>query len=120
LRSDGSPERDFLYVEDAAAAYLAIADGLDRDEVRGQAFNAGGGRAHPVGEVVEMIIRFAGTDVQPDIRGTGNPEGEIDRQYVDLTKLRDVCGWEPSVGLEQGLERTIEWYREHPDVRPAA
>ena len=45
LRSDGSPERDFLYVEDAAAAYLAIADDLDRDEVRGEAFNAGGGQA---------------------------------------------------------------------------
>ena len=45
LRSDGSPERDFLYVEDAASrAYLAIADELDRDEVRGEAFNAGGGR----------------------------------------------------------------------------
>ncbi len=41
LRSDGSPERDFLYVEDAAAAYLAIADELDREEVRGEAFNAG-------------------------------------------------------------------------------
>ena len=44
LRSDGSPERDFLYVEDAARAYLAIGDALGRDEVRGQAFNAGGGR----------------------------------------------------------------------------
>ncbi len=48
LRSDGSPERDFLYVEDAASAYLAIADGLDRDDVRGEAFNAGGGRSYPV------------------------------------------------------------------------
>ncbi len=47
LRSDGSPERDFLYVEDAAAAYLAIADALDRDDVRGEAFNAGGGRVAP-------------------------------------------------------------------------
>ena len=46
LRSDGSPERDFLYVEDAASAYLAIADDLDRDEIRGEAFNAGGGRPH--------------------------------------------------------------------------
>ena len=49
LRSDGSPERDFLYVEDAASAYLAIADGLDRDDVRGEAFNAGGGSVLPGG-----------------------------------------------------------------------
>jgi CDP-glucose 4,6-dehydratase len=116
LRSDGSPERDFLYVEDATAAYLAIADGLDRDEVRGEAFNAGGGEPHAVGEVVELIARLAGTGVEPEIRGTGNPEGEIDRQYVDPTKLRDLLGWAPQVELEEGLQRTIDWYREHSEA----
>ncbi len=118
LRSDGSPQRDFLFVEDAARAYLAIADALDRDEVRGEAFNAGEGRPHSVREVVTTISRLAGTGVEPDVRGEGNPEGEIDRQYVDSTKLRETCGWEPSVDLEEGLRRTIEWYREHPEVRP--
>jgi CDP-glucose 4,6-dehydratase len=117
LRSDGSPERDFLYVEDAARAYLAIDAALDRDDVRGQAFNAGAGSPHPVREVVELIARLAGTGVKPDIRGTGNPDGEIDRQYVDPAKIRDVVGWEPEVDLEQGLGRTIDWYREHPDAR---
>ncbi|MEJ7875262.1 MAG: GDP-mannose 4,6-dehydratase [Solirubrobacterales bacterium] len=115
LRSDGSPERDFLYVEDAAAAYLAIADGLERDDVRGEAFNAGGGRSYPVLEVIKLIARLAGTGVEPDVRGTGNPEGEIDRQYVDPSKLRETLGWEPRVGLEEGLGRTIDWYREHPE-----
>lgn len=115
LRSDGSPERDFLYVEDAAAAYLAISEALDRDDVRGEAFNAGGGRSYPVGEVVALIARLSGTGVEPDIRGTGNPEGEIDRQYVDPTKLRETLGWEPAVGLEDGLRRTLDWYSEHPE-----
>jgi len=119
LRSDGSPERDFLHVEDAAAAYLAIADALDRDDVRGEAFNAGGGRPHSVGEVVETIARLSGTGVDPDVRGTGNPDGEIDRQYVDPTKLRETCGWAPAVELEDGLGRTIEWYRQHAEARPA-
>ncbi len=118
LRSDGSPERDFLYVEDAAAAYLAIADALDREEVRGEAFNAGGGRPHRIGEVVAMIAELAGTGVEPDVRGIGNPEGEIDRQYVDGTKLRERCGWEPAFELEQGLELTLDWYRAHPAARP--
>jgi CDP-glucose 4,6-dehydratase len=120
LRSDGSPERDFLYVEDAAAAYLAIADNLDRDDVRGEAFNAGGGSAHSVGEVVALIARLAGTGVEPEIRGEGNPEGEIDRQYVDPTKLRETLGWTPSVALEDGLRRTIDWYRDHPEALPPA
>ncbi len=115
LRSDGSPQRDFLYVEDAAAAYLAIAEHLDRDDVRGEAFNAGGGAPHAIAEVVELICRLAGTEVEPDIRGAGNPDGEIDRQFVDASKIRELCGWRPEVGLEQGLERTIEWYRTHPE-----
>jgi CDP-glucose 4,6-dehydratase len=121
LRSDGSPERDFLYVEDAAAAYLAIADALGREEVRGEAFNAGGGRPYAVGELVKMIARLAGTDVEPRILGAGNPAGEIDRQYVDPTKIRKLVGWTPRVDLEEGLRRTIDWYRKHPEARaPAA
>lgn len=118
LRSDGSPIRDLLYVEDAASAYLAIADALDRDSVRGQAFNAGGERPYSVLEIVETITRLAGTGVEPDVQGEGNPEGEIDKQYVDASKIRDLCGWTPSVSLEDGVERTLAWYREHPEVRP--
>jgi CDP-glucose 4,6-dehydratase len=120
LRSDGSPERDFLYVEDAAAAYLVLADNLDREEVRGEAFNAGGGNPHPVREVVELIARLAGTGVEPEIRGKGNPAGEIDRQWVDPGKIRETCGWQPSVGLEEGIGLTIDWYRAHPEARAPA
>src|SRR2546430_12406290 len=54
IRSDGSPQRDFLYVEDAVDAYLGIAGALDREEVRGEAFNAGGGDPHSVAEVVGL------------------------------------------------------------------
>jgi CDP-glucose 4,6-dehydratase len=111
IRSDGSPERDFLYVEDAAEAYLAIWSALGRGEGRGEAFNAGGGSPHRVGDVVALICKLAASNVEPDIRGAGTPAGEIDRQYVDSSKLRALTGWEPSVTLEDGLERTIEWYR---------
>lgn len=116
IRSDGSPERDFLYVEDAVEAYLRLADALDRDEARGEAFNAGGGQPHAVRDVVARICAIAGTDVEPDVRGSGTPDGEIDRQYVDATKLRSLTGWEPHVELDDGLRRTIEWYRAHPQA----
>ena len=114
IRSDGSPQRDFLYVEDAVAAYLAIADALGgRDGVGGEAFNAGGDEPHSVGDVVALLCRVAGSDVEPDIRGQGTPHAEIDRQYVDSTKLRERTGWRPQVPLEDGLRRTVEWYRTH-------
>jgi CDP-glucose 4,6-dehydratase len=112
IRSDGTPERDFLYVEDAAAAYLALAREIDR--AAGEAFNAGGGRPVAVRDVAELICRLAGADVEPDIRGTGTPGGEISRQYVDSSKLRALTGWRPRVDLEEGLRRTVEWYRAHP------
>jgi CDP-glucose 4,6-dehydratase len=119
IRSDGSPERDFLYVQDAVAAYLAIWERLSEDAATaggagGEAFNAGGGRSHRVGDVVALICRLAGSGVAPEIRGTGTPHGEIDRQWVDCAKLAALTGWRAQVGLEEGLARTIEWYREHP------
>lgn len=118
LRSDGSPVRDLLYVEDAASAYLAIAGNLGRDEIRGEAFNAGGERPYSVLEIVEAITRIAGTGLEPEIQGEGNPVGEIDQQYVDATKLRELCGWSPTTSLDEGLERTLAWYRDNPEVRP--
>ncbi len=114
IRSDGSPERDFLYVEDAVRAYLAIWAALGREQARGEAYNAGGGDPHRVLDVVSLVCRLAGSSVDPEIRGTGVPHGEIDRQWVDCTKLRELTGWEPALSLEEGLERTVQWYRTHP------
>ena len=121
IRSDGSPERDFLHVDDAVAAYLAIegalASGDGEPGAAGEAFNAGGERPHAVREVVGLIAELAGGGVEPEFRGAGNPDGEIDRQYVDSSKLRERTGWRPSVELRDGLRRTLEWYRDHPEAR---
>ena len=117
IRSDGSPERDFLHVDDAVAAYLAIADALT-DGAAGQAFNAGGERPHSVREVVELIAAAVGSEIEPDFQGVGNPDGEIDRQFVDSSRLRELTGWRPRVELADGLRATLEWYREHPKARP--
>jgi CDP-glucose 4,6-dehydratase len=116
IRSDGSPERDFLYVEDGVRAYLAIWKAFASGDAAGEAFNAGGGTPHRVGDVVAMICRLAGTDVEPDIRGQGSPHGEIDRQWLDSTKLHELTGWRPEVELEDGLSRTLDWYRQHREL----
>ena len=119
IRSDGSPERDFLHVDDAVAAYLAIAAALESNGTAGQAFNAGGDRPHSVREVVELVAAAGGGEVEPYYEGEGNPDGEIDRQFVDSTKLRELTGWRPDVELADGLRRTLDWYRENPEARPA-
>src|SRR5205085_11467400 len=99
-------------------ADLAIWEALGRGEGRGEAFNASGGEPHRVADVVSLICRLAGTDVEPEVRGEGPPPNEIDRQWVDATKLRRLTGWEPALSLEEGLRRTIDWYRAHPEARP--
>jgi len=119
IRSDGSPERDFLFVDDAVSAYLAIAAALDGEQAVGEAFNAGGERPHSVREVVNLIAEAAGTGVEPKYLGAGTPDGEIDRQYVDSTKLRELTGWRPQVELADGLARTLNWYEAHPEARPS-
>ncbi len=119
IRSDGSPERDFLHVDDAVVAYLAIGTALGEAGTAGQAFNAGGDRPHSVREVVELIATAGGGVLEPDYQGEGNPDGEIDRQFVDSTKLRELTGWRPEVELADGLRRALEWYRENPAARPA-
>jgi CDP-glucose 4,6-dehydratase len=119
IRSDGSPERDFLHVDDAVSAYLAIAEALDTGRATGEAFNAGGEKPHSVREVVDLIAAAAEAAIEPEYLGVGTPDGEIDRQYVDSTKLRELTGWRPLVELPDGLRRTLEWYRSHPEARPA-
>lgn len=113
IRSDGAPQRDFLYVEDAVAAYLAIADALDAGPARGEAFNVGGGEPHRILDVVRLICSLAGADVEPEIQGTGTPAAELDRQWVDHAKLTALTGWRPVTSLETGLGRTLDWYRRH-------
>lgn len=119
IRSDGSPERDFLHVDDAVSAYLAIAAALDADGANGEAFNAGGEQPHSVREVVDQIATTVGTGIKPEYLGAGTPNGEIDRQFVDSTKLRELTGWRPQVELADGLARTLNWYEAHPEARPS-
>jgi CDP-glucose 4,6-dehydratase len=113
IRSDGTPERDFLYVEDAVDAYIATAVSLDRPELNGRAWNAGWGYPVPVIDVVRTLIEVSGESVEPDIQGEGTPHGEIDRQFLDSTAMREELGWTPTWELDRGLAVTWEWYKQN-------
>ena len=120
IRSDGSPERDFLHVDDAVSAYLAIAAALDGEGARGEAFNAGGEQPALGARGGRPDRRGGGHAASsPNTSARGTPDGEIDRQYVDSTKLRELTGWRPEVDLADGLRQTLDWYRAHPEARAA-
>ncbi len=112
IRSDGSPERDYLYVDDAVDAYLAVADSLDERRHWGRAWNAGMGSPVSVGELVAKLIALSGADVEPDVRGEGTPHGEIDRQFLDSSAIGSELGWQARWTLDDGLAATWLWYRE--------
>ena len=118
IRSDGSPERDYLYVDDAVDAYLAIAASLDDRERWGRAWNAGTGQPVAVRELVERLIAVAGADVEPDVQGDGTPPGEIDRQFLDSSAIEAELGWRPQWDLDRGLAATWRWYCEAGSRRP--
>ena len=108
IRSDGTPKRGFLYVEDAASAYLAAAAAPAED------FDAGPDAPTSVREVVDTVCRVAGTDLEPEI--LGRPTGEPGVLHTDSTAFREATGWAPTVGLEEGVRRTLEWYGAHPEA----
>jgi len=110
LRSDGTFTRDYLYVEDVVDAYLALAASADREGVRGEAFNFSPERQMSVLELTRLILELMGRpDLEPVIQNTA--QGEIRDQYLDASKAQRVLGWSCRIGLKEGLERSIAWYR---------
>jgi nucleoside-diphosphate-sugar epimerase len=61
-------------------------------------------------DITRRLIAVSGRDVEPEIRGSGTPHGEIDRQHLDSTLIREELGWQPRMDLDQGLAEAWEWY----------
>jgi CDP-glucose 4,6-dehydratase len=111
IRSNGRMIRDYVYVEDAVDAYLAVAEALvDNDVVAGQAVNVSYGEPQ---SVIELVTRILGRMGRPDLSPTilDEASNEIVDQYLDATRARKLLGWSPRVALDEGLTRTIAWYR---------
>jgi CDP-glucose 4,6-dehydratase len=110
IRSDGSYVRDYFYVEDGAAAYMLLAEKLaDNPELSGEAFNFSNENRATVAEVVAMILTAMRSDLQPQI--LNQVTNEIQNQSLSAEKARRALGWAPLFGLDEGLARTIDWYR---------
>lgn len=111
IRSDGQYVRDYFYVEDGAAAYMFLAEKLaENPALRGEAFNYSNELQITVLELVEKILKLMGSDLQPEIHN--ETINEIRIQYLDATKSHTILGWKPLFSLDEGLRRTIDWYKE--------
>lgn len=110
IRSDGSPQRDYLFVRDAALGYLAVLDALAASKAAGEAFNLGTGCPVSVLELVQAVITATGQPLEPQI--LGQTAGEIHHQYLDVSKARKILGWEPHTTQAEGLRVSFDWYKE--------
>lgn len=116
IRSDGKYIRDYFYVEDGAAAYMLLAEQLSRrPELKGEAFNFSNELQLTVRDIVARILLLMRSDLEVDIRGEAS--NEILHQYLSAEKARLVLNWKPLFDLDQGLERTIDWYKDFFGVK---
>lgn len=113
IRSDGTPVREFVYVDDVARGYILLAEKMD--EARGEAFNFGTGEQVQMLDLVQRIIRLAGSSLEPKVMLQRKIEGEIDAQYLSAEKVEQQFGWRAEISLDEGLKRSIDWYRENLD-----
>ena len=111
IRSDGTLVRDYLYIPDAVAGYMKLAEHIGDPKVTGEAFNFGMDDPKSVMEVVQTIIDESD---QPSIepRVVGKAENEIQAQYLDSSKAKKLLGWAPQHSLRVGLRETLSWYYE--------
>lgn len=110
IRSDGTLQRDYLHVDDAVSAYLALGAVLMDGREHAEAFNFGHGMPVSVLEIVNEIIAAVGRDVAPVINA--NAPNEIQAQWLDSAKAANRLGWKPARDLREGIAKTVPWYRE--------
>jgi CDP-glucose 4,6-dehydratase len=111
IRSDGEYVRDYFYVEDGAAAYTTIAERLSANrDLAGEAFNFSNEIQMTVRQIVDRILAMMDCRLKPEIRNEASHE--IRKQYLNAAKARRVLGWQPMFSLDEGLARTVAWYRD--------
>ena len=112
IRSDGNFVRDYIYIEDGVDAYLRAAEALSADlSLAGRAYNFSHERPLTVLDTMRLIRDAADVAIDPVILNEAS--NEIQAQYLDSSRARAELGWSPRVGLEEGLIRTVSWYRNH-------
>jgi len=108
----GEQTRDFVFVEDVVEAFVLAAQ---EKEAVGEVINLGSGLEHRIRDVVEMIMKMTRSKSRVEFGALPYRPGESMRFYSDSSKAQRLLGWVPKVSLEEGLRKTIDWYREELD-----
>lgn len=110
LRSDGTFVRDYVHVDDVVSAYLLLSEVSQSKNLNGEAFNFS--RDEPLTALAlyrEISMTVTGKYVEPEIRN--NAKSEIKNQHLNSFKAQTVLGWKSKTNLQDGLEKTFNWYK---------
>ena len=119
VHGDGSSRRDWTFVSDTCEALDAVLR-APADQVCGQTFNVGTGYDVDVLTIARTIVDQVGADPAL-IEYMDDRPGQVQHHQADATKVHEVLGWAPKVTFDEGLRRTVEWYRANPEWwRPIA
>ncbi len=112
-----APVRDLTFVSDTVAGFIAAATA---DGVEGGCFNLGTGEGIAIGDLAALILRVLGVEatVETDAQRLRPEASEVDRLISSHDAFTRATGWTPQVGLEEGIGRTIAFFREHRDLLP--
>jgi nucleoside-diphosphate-sugar epimerase len=105
---DGAQTRDFTFVADAVRANLLAAAAPETTQV----FNVGGGARVSLKESLDLLTELlaeAAVDVRPRLRFEETAKGDVRHTFADGSRARTLVGWEPTVGLREGLAQEVAW-----------
>lgn len=115
IRSNGKFIRDYIYVEDVVEGYIILAQKMQRLKLFGQAFNFSNEKPVSVLELVRHIYRVC--DKTPKYKIQNIAKYEIENQYLSAKKAKRLLNWKPEYTMQEGLKKTIDWYREFLQAR---
>jgi NAD dependent epimerase/dehydratase len=107
-----TPTRDLNYVDDTVDGFIRV--GMAPDAV-GQVVNVGSGREISIGDLARLILGLVGSRsrIVADDQRVRPERSEVERLLCDASKAKQIAGWQPRVTLEEGLARTVAWFRDH-------
>lgn len=107
IHDDGTQSLDFVYVEDVAEAFVLVLD----EHAKNQIFNVGSGTVISMNELAALVNELTGNEA-PSFYNRSHPMF-LKHVQADITKIKSVLGWTPKVTIEEGLQKTVDFFKEH-------
>jgi len=105
--------RDFMFIEDAFKAYMKVIDNANK--IPGQIFNISRGEQNSIDKIVEIIKDITKSEITPKYGEIKPAQLEPQNWVSDISKIQTILNWKPEYSLDQGLRKTIEWFKENID-----